>query len=153
MPADDGHRVSYIGEEEKHKYEVGCLVHTEMVSPILGCRPVSSRLNSIRSIEAPFNITIMQVFAPTSEHDDDEVDHFYQHFQEIIDQTPKKNILTVQGYWNAKAKKDAQAVLEDVCGPYCNVETNDSGLRLLAFATSNNLEMTSTLGPHKPSRK
>ena len=101
MPADDRHRVSFIGEEEKHEYKIGFLVHKEMVSPILGCRTVSSRLNSIRSREAPFNITIMQVYAPTSEHDDNEVDHFYQHFQEIIGQPPKKNIQTVQGDWNA----------------------------------------------------
>ena len=58
---------------------------------------------------APFNITIIQVYAPTSGHDDSEVDHFYQKLQETIDQTPKKDILVVQGDWNAKVGKDAQA--------------------------------------------
>ena len=37
-----------------------------------------------------------------------------------------------------------------VCGPYCNVETNERGLSLLEFATFNNLVLTNTLGPHKP---
>ena len=48
----------------------------------------------------------MMVYAPTSDHDDNEVDHFYQRLQEIIDQTPKKDILVVQGDWNAKVRKE-----------------------------------------------
>ena len=96
---------------------------------------------------APFNLTIIQVYAPTSGHDDNEVDNFYRQLQEIIDQTPKKDILVVQGDWNAKVGRDAQADLGDVCGPYCNAETNERGLRLLEFATFNNLVLTNTLGP------
>ena len=94
---------------------------------------------------APFNITIIQVYAPTSGHDDSEVDHFYQQLQETIDQTPKKDIQAVQEEWNDKVGKDAQADWVDVCGPYCNIETNESGLRLLEFATFNNLVLTNTL--------
>ena len=120
---------------------------------VLGCQPVSSRLISIRLRAAPFNITIIQVYAPTSGHDDSEVDHFYQKLQETIDQTPKKDILVVQEDWNAKVGKDAQADWGEVCGPYCNVKTNERGLRLLEFATFNNLVLTNTLGPHKPSRR
>ena len=70
-------------------------------------------------------------YAPTSGHVDSERDHFDQQIQETIDQTPEKDILVVQVDWNAKVTKDAQADLGDVCGPYCNVETNDRGLRLL----------------------
>ena len=49
---------------------------------VLGCQPASSRLISIRLRAAPFNITIIQVYAPTSGHDESEVDHFYQKLQE-----------------------------------------------------------------------
>ena len=56
----------------------------------------SSRLISIRLGAAPFNITIIQVYASTSSHDDNEVDYFYQQLQETIDKTPKKDILVVQ---------------------------------------------------------
>ena len=79
--------------------------------------------------------------------------NFYQQLQETIDQTPKEDILVVQGDWNAKVGKDAQADWGEVCGSYCNVETNGRGLRLLEFATFNNLVLTNTLGPHKPSRR
>ena len=72
-------------------------MYKDVVDAILGCQPVSSRLISIRLIAAPFNITIIQVYASTSGHDDSEVDHFYQKLQKTIDQTPKKDILVVQG--------------------------------------------------------
>ena len=49
-----------------------------------------------------FNIAILQVCAPTSDYDDNKVEEFYDQLQNIIDQTPKKNILVVQGDWNAK---------------------------------------------------
>ena len=102
MSTDDGHKVYFSGEEGKHEYRVGFLVHKDVVGAVLGCQPVSSRLISIRLRAAPFNITIVQVYAPTSGHDDSEVDHFYQQLQETIDKTPKKDILVVQGDWNAK---------------------------------------------------
>ena len=92
-------------EEDRHEYGVGFLVHKDIVDVVLGCRPVSSRLISIHLRAAPFSITIIQVYAPTSGHDDSEADHFYQQLQETIDQTPKKDILVLQGDWNAKVEK------------------------------------------------
>ena len=103
-------------------------MHNDVVDVVLGCRPVPSRLISIRLRAAPFSITIIQVYAPTSDHDDSEVDHFYQQLQETIDKTPKTDFLVVQGNWNAKVGKDAQADWEEVCGPHCNFETNQRGL-------------------------
>ena len=114
------------------------------MSSVLGCRPVTSRLISIRLREALFNVTIIQVYAPTSGHD---VEISYQQLQDIIDQTPKKASLIVQGDWNAIVKRNAQEDWGDVCGPYCNAEVNDLGLRLLEFATFNNLVLTNILRP------
>ena len=56
----------------------------------LGCRPVYCRLISIRQEAAPFNITIIQVYAPTSGQDEVRSTS-YQQLQETIDQTPKKD--------------------------------------------------------------
>ena len=58
-----------------------------------------------------------------------------------------------QGYWNAKVGKNAQADWGEVCGPYCNAETNERDLRLFECATFNTLVLTNTLGPHKPFRR
>ena len=120
MSTDDGHKVFFSGEEGKHEYGVRFLVHKDVVGTVLGCQPVSSRLISIRLRAAPFNITIIQVYAPTSGNDDSEVDHLYRKLQKTIDQTPKKDILVLQWDWNAKVGKDAQADWEEVCGPYCS---------------------------------
>ena len=67
------------------------------MNAVLGCRPVFSRLISIRLRAAPLSITIIQVNAPTSGHDDSEVDHFYQQFQEIIDQIPNRTFWLYKG--------------------------------------------------------
>ena len=52
----------------------------------------------------PFNITIVQVHA---DYDDKEIEEFYDQLQNVINQTPKKDVLVVQGDWNAKVGKDA----------------------------------------------
>ena len=101
MSTDDGHKLYFSVEVDRHEYRVGFLVHKDIVKAVLGCRPVSSRLISIHLRAAPFNITIRQAYAPTSGHNDSKVDHFYQQLQEAIDKTPKKEILVVQGDWSA----------------------------------------------------
>ena len=73
----------------------------------MGCRPVSSRLITIRLKASPFNITIIQAYAPTTDYDDDDIEDIYDQLQEVIDQAPKKDILVVQGDWNAKIGEDA----------------------------------------------
>ena len=59
---------------------------------------------TVRLRANPFNITIIQVYAPTSSYDDSDVDEFYRELQSLIDQTPKQDILVVQGDWNAKVE-------------------------------------------------
>ena len=77
-------------------------LHKDIVNTVMGCRPVSSRLITIRLRAAPFNITIVQVYAPMSDYDDNKIEELYDQLQHFIDQTSKKDILIVQGNWNAK---------------------------------------------------
>ena len=149
----EGHKLYFSGRDDRHEEGVGFLVHKNTVSTVMGCRPISSRVITIRLRASPLNITIVQVYAPTSTHPDEEIEEFYHQVQEIINEMPKKDILVVQGDWNAKIGEDAQEAWKDVCGPYCNTTTNDRGLRLLEFATLNNLKVTNTLHPHKASRR
>ncbi len=150
---DEGHKLYYSGNDSKHEHGVGFLVHKDIVNTVMGCRPVSDRLITLRLKATPFNITIIQVYVPTSSHSDDEVDSFYNKIQTLVDETPKKDILIITGDWNAKVGVDAQSDWKDVCGPYCNLETNERGIKLLEFATYNNMVLTNTLGPHKASRR
>ena len=103
----------------------------------MGCRPVSSRLITIRLRAVPFNITLERVYAPTSDYDDKEIEEFYDLLQNVNDPKPKEDILVVQGDWNAKVGRDAYGNWQDICGPFCNDNTNERGLRLLEFANFN----------------
>ena len=95
---EEGHRVFFSEKEDKHEHGVGFLVHKDIVNTVMECRPVSSRLITIRLRAVPFNITIVQACAPTSDYDDNETEEFYDQLQNVIDRTPKKDILVVQGY-------------------------------------------------------
>ena len=119
----------------------------------MGCRPVSSRLITIRLRAVPFNITIVQGYAQTSDYDDNEREEIYVQLRNVIDQTPKKDILVVQGDWNANVGRDACGNWHGICGPFCNDVTNERGLRLLEFATFNDLVLANTFGHHKVSRR
>ena len=138
---------------DKHEHGVEFLVHKDIVNTVMGCRPVSSRLVTIRLRAVPFSTTIVQAYAPTSDYDDNKIEEFYDQLQNVIDQTPKKDILVVQGDWNAKVGKDACGNWQGFCGPFSTDDTNERGLRLLEFATFNNLVLVNTFCHHKASRR
>ena len=141
---------------EKRKnteHGVGFFVHKDIVNTVMGCRPVSSRLITIRLRAIPFNITIVQVYAPTSDYDDNEIEECYDQLQNVIDQTPTKDILVVQGDWNVKVGKDASGNWQGICGPSYIDDTNERGLRLLKFAIFNDLLLADTFGHHKASTR
>ena len=95
---------------------------------------------------------MVQMNAPTSDYDDNEVEEFYDQLPNDLDQTPK-DIFVVQGDWNAKVGTDARESWQGLCGPFCNDDTNDRGLRLLEFATFNDLVLANTFGHHKAPRR
>ena len=90
IPTHGGHRVYFRGKEDKHEQGVGFLVHKDIVKSVIGCRPISSRLMTVRLRASPFNITIIQVYAPISSYDDSDIDEFYRELQSLVDQTPKR---------------------------------------------------------------
>ena len=93
------------------------------------------------------------MYAPTSDYYENEIEEFYDQLQNVIDQTPKKDILAVQREWNPKVGKDACENWQGICGPFSNDDTNERGLRLLEFATFNDLVLANTLGLHTASRR
>ena len=101
----------------------------------------------------PKNITIIQVYAPMSDHDDQELEEFYEQVENTIKKVPKKDITIVQGDFNAKVGPDAYKDWRGTIGQYGTGETNERGLRLLEFASSQRLTIANTLFPHKPSRR
>ena len=150
---EKGHKLWFSGDDSKHQHGVGFLVNKKRISSVISCTPVSSRLISIRIAAKPQNMTIIQVYAPTTDYDDETNEQFYEDLENVIRSTPKKDILVIQGDWNAKIGPDAYDQWPGTVGRFGVDETNDRGLRLLEFANSHNLTVANTLFPHKTSRR
>ena len=77
----EGHRLFWSGQDNIHDQDVGLLVHKNTVNCVIDCCPVSNRLITIRLRAKPFNITIIQAYAPTSAYSNEDVEVFYEELQ------------------------------------------------------------------------
>ena len=75
------------------------MVNKRVRNAVLGCNLKNNRMISVRFQGKPFNITGIQVYAPTSNAEEAEVERFYQ---DLLELTPKKDVLFIIGDWNAK---------------------------------------------------
>ena len=78
------------------------MVNRRVWNAVLGCNLKNDRMISIRFQGKPFNITVIQVYAPTNTAEEAEVEQFYEDIQDLLEWTPKKDILFIIGDWNAK---------------------------------------------------
>ena len=69
---------------------------------VLGCNLKNDRMISVRFQGKPFNIRVIQVYAPTSNAEETEVEQFYEDLQDLQELTPQKDVLFITGDWNAK---------------------------------------------------
>ena len=69
---------------------------------VLGCNLKNDRMICVRLQGKPLNITVIQVYAPTSNAEEAEVEGFYEDLQDHLELTPKKDVLFIIGDWNAK---------------------------------------------------
>ena len=90
----------------------------------------------------PFNITVIQAYAPTSNPEEAEVERFYEDLQDLLELTPKKDVLFIIGDWNAKV--GSQETLE-VTGKFGLRVQNEAGQRLTEFCQENILVTANTL--------
>ena len=75
-------------------------------SEALGCNLKNDRMTSVHFQGKPFSITVIQVYAPTSNAEETEVERFYQDLQDLLELTPKKDVLFIIGDWNAKVGRN-----------------------------------------------
>ena len=69
---------------------------------MLGCNLKNDRMISVCFQDKPFNITVIQVYAPTTNVEEAEVEQIYEDLQDLLELTPKKDVLFITGDWNAK---------------------------------------------------
>ena len=90
----------------------------------------------------PFNITVIQVYAPTSNAEESEIEWFYEDLQDLLELTPSKDILFIIGDWNAKVGSQE---IPGVTGRFGIGVQNEAGQRLTEFCQENALVIANTL--------
>ena len=101
----DDHYIYYCRQESLRRNGVAIVVNRRVQNAILGCNLKNDRIISVHFQGKPFNITVIQVYAPTSndeEAEEAEVERFYEDLQDLLELTPKKDVLFILGDWNAK---------------------------------------------------
>ena len=97
----DDHYIYYSGQESLRRNGVAIMVNERVQNAVLGCNLKNDRMISIRFQGKPFNIMLIQAYAPTSNA---EVEQFYEDLQDLLELTPQKDILFIIGDWNGKVE-------------------------------------------------
>ena len=90
----------------------------------------------------PFNITVIQVYAPTSNAEEAEVEWFYEDLQDLLELTPKKDVIFIIGNWNAKVGIQETP---EITGKFGLGVRNEAGQRLIEFCQEKALVIANTL--------
>ena len=78
------------------------MVNKRVRNAVFGCNLKNDRMISVRLQGKPFDITVIQVYAPTSNAEETEVEWFYEDLQDLLELTPKKDVIFIIGEWNSK---------------------------------------------------
>ena len=98
----DDHNIYYCGQESLRRNGVTIIVNQRVRNAILGCNLKNDRMISVRFQVKPFNITVIQVYAPNSNAEEAEAERFYEDLQDLLELTPEEDVIFIIGDWNAK---------------------------------------------------
>ena len=98
----DDHYIYYCGQESLRRNGVAIIVNKRVGNAALGCNLKNDRMISVHFQGKPFSITIIQAYAPTTNAEEAGVERFYDDLQDLLELTPKKDVLFIIGDWNAK---------------------------------------------------
>ena len=118
------------------------MVNKRVQNAVLGCNLKNNRMISVCLQGKTFNITVIQVYAPTSNAEETEVEWFYEDLQDRLEVKPKKVVLFIIGNWNAKVGSQETP---GVTGKFGLGMQNEAGKRLREFYQENSLVIANTL--------
>ena len=136
----DDHYIYYYGQESLRRNGVAILVNKRVHNAVLGCSLKNNRMISVCFQGKPFSVSVIKVYAPTSNAE--EAEQFYEDLQDLLDITPKKDVLFIIGDWNAKVGSQE---LPGVTGKFSLGVQNEAGQRLTEFYQENALVIANTL--------
>ena len=137
MTNSDNHYIYYCGQESLRRNGVAFIVNERVQNAVLEWNLKNDRMNSVCFQGKPFNITVIQVYAPINNAEEAEFEQFYEHLQDLLALTPIKDVLFIIRKWNAKV--GSQDIL-GVTGKYGLGLQNEAGQRLTEFCQENALE-------------
>ena len=98
----DDHYIYYCGQDSLSRNAVALIVNKRVQNAVLGCNLKNNRIISVHFQHKPFNSTVIQVYAPTTNAEEAEVYKFYENLQDLLKLTPKRDVLFILGDWNEK---------------------------------------------------
>ena len=96
------HYIYYCGQDPLRRNGVAIIVNKRVQNAVFGCNPKNDRMSSVHFQGKPFNITVIQVYAPTSNTEEAEGERFYEDLQDLLELTPPKIVLFIIDVWDAK---------------------------------------------------
>ena len=138
----DDHYIYYCGQESLRRNGLAIMVNKRPRNAVLGCNLKNDTMISVHLQGKPFNITVIQVYDPTSNAEEAEVERFYEDLQDLSELTPKKDVLFIIGDWNAKVGSQETP---GVTGTFGLGMWNEAGQRLIEFCQKNALVIVNTL--------
>ena len=145
----DDYTIYYSGHEKQRKNGVALIIQKDTAKTVISYNVVNDRLISVRLRGAPFNMTIIQVYAPTTDAEEEEMERFYDQVQTEIDNICKQDALILHGDWNAKVGKGRE---REVVGQYDLGNRNEAGERLIDFCEYNSFYIVNTFY-NQPNRR
>ena len=137
----DNHYIYYYGQESLRRNGVAIIIKQRVQKAVLGCNLRNDRMISVHFQGKPFNITVIQVYAPTSNAEEAEVEQFYEDLQDLLELTPKRDVLFIIVDWNAKLGSQETP---GVTGKFGLGVQNEAGRRLIEFCQENTLVTANT---------
>ena len=135
----DDHYIYYCGQKSLRRNGVAIIVNKRVQNAVLGCNLKNKRMISVRFQGKPFNITVIQVYVPTSNAEEAEVERFCE---DLLELTPQIDVLFIIGDWNEKVGSQE---IPGEKGKFGLGVQNETEQRLIEFCQENALVIANTL--------
>ena len=137
----DDQCIYYSGQESLRRNRVPIIVSKRIQNAVLGCNLKNDRMITVHIQGKPFNITVIRVYAPTSNAEEAEVERFYKDLQDLLELTPKIDVLFIIGDWNAKVRSQE---LPGITGKLALGVQNEARERLIDCCEENTMDIANT---------
>ena len=147
-----GHLIYNMGSTNEAKKGVGFIINKRLENHIEEVVGINERIEYIKlMLNAKYSLKIIQIYAPTTDHEDEEVEELYEEVSKIITEV-KTQFTVVMGDFNSKLGKKKDD-LETPLGPYGYGARNDRGEKLINFTLNNNLKIANTFFKKRDGRR